>query len=424
MSNIYLCVLLAGLCVLANCHHVPGHQGGHDGHEHPQEDQPPTESHQENGLLSYWKIAPSALDFTLKFYYQVHPDTDGKNILFSPVGIINAFFLVALGAKGNTVDQILSGLCYNQSVNSLQEIDDGVYHLLQWLYRPEAKLKLRPGSALFTADKFQLQQEILNKAQDLLHADVIPADFKNTEEAVTQINSYIESKTHGKLVDVVKGLDPEMATVLVNCVFVTGYWEKRFNHELTRKMDFFINNETTVQVDMMYRDGYYLTYHDDELDCDVVNVPYKGNATALLILPQKGKLHEVEHGLSGEVFLKWKVSQKLQRIQLSLPRLTLYTSHDIKEALIRLGVTEVFTDQADLSAFTGHPNLKVSKAFHKAYLNIHENGTEDAAATVIETVPTTLAPAVIFDKPFLLVLYEQIARVPIFFGRIMNPNEH
>ncbi|XP_054828186.1 alpha-1-antiproteinase F-like [Eublepharis macularius] len=424
MSNIYLCVLLAGLCVLANCHHVPGHQGGHDGHEHPQEDQPPTESHQENGLLSYRKIAPSALDFTLKFYHQVHPKADGKNIFFSPVSIVSAFLLVALGAKGNTLDQILSGLCYNQSMTSMQEIDDGVHHLLQWLNRPEAKLELSTGSALFTADKFQLQQEILNKARDLFHADVVPANFKNPEEAVTQINSYIERKTHGKLVDVVKGLDPEMAMVLVNYVFMKGYWEKPFNHELTRKKAFSINNETTVQVDMMYRDGYYLTYHDDELDCDVVQIPYQGNASALFILPQKGKLHQVEQALGREVFLKWEASQKLRRIELSLPKVSLYTSHDVKEALIGLGVTEVFTDQADLSAFTGHPDLKISKAYHKAYLNIHENGTEAAAATVIEIVPTSLPPAVIFDRPYLLMVADHVARVPLFFARIMNPIEH
>ncbi|XP_077179687.1 alpha-1-antitrypsin-like isoform X1 [Paroedura picta] len=421
MSNFYICLLLAGLCLLASCHHVPGHQGDHDGHEH--QDEAPTASHQESGHLPCLKIAPIGAEFAFKFYRQIVPESAGKNIFFSPVGISTAFLLVTLGAKGATRDQILSGMGFNQSVINEKELHDGFHHLLQVLNNPEDQIELSIGNALFSTDKFPVQQKTIEKAHDLLHADVVHSNFENVEEAVKQINSYIEKKTHGKLVDVVKGLTPETAMVLVNYIYMKAYWENPFNPESTRKRDFFVDNETTVQVDMMYRNGIYSNYHDEELGCDVVRVPYQGNASALFILPEKGKMGQVEQALGPEALLKWEGYARQKRIVLSLPRVSLKTSYNVKEMFKRMSVTQVFTDQADLTGFTEH-SLKISEAVHKAHLNIHENGTEAAAATIIEMVPMSLPRRIIYNRPFLILLVEHVSRAILFAGRVVNPNEH
>nr|XP_056707749.1 alpha-1-antiproteinase F-like [Euleptes europaea] len=424
MSNFYLCLLLAGLCALASCHHVPGHEGDHDGHEHQHEDQPPAESNEKSTHFPCFKVSPSNGDFAFKFYRHLASESAGKNILFSPVSISIAFMFMTLGAKGITLDQIVSGLSFNQSEISMKEIDDGFRHLLQLLNRPRAEIELSIGNALFTTDKFQVRQEILDEARDLFQANIVSANFKNIDEVAAQINSYIEKKTHGKLVDVVKGLDPETVMVLVNYVFLKAYWVKPFDPESTRKKDFFVNNETTVQVDMMQRDGHYAVAHDEELGCQAVWIPYQGNVTALFILPEKGKLSQVEQAIGRGHLAKWYHSSKLQRIELSLPKVSLRTSYDLKEKMRGLGVTEAFTDRADLSAFTGEPNLKISEAIHKTYLNIHENGTEAAATTVIEMVPMSLPLSIEYNSPYLVVLADHETRTVLFMGRVMNPNEH
>ncbi|XP_048341658.1 alpha-1-antiproteinase F-like [Sphaerodactylus townsendi] len=422
MPNVYLCFLLAGLCILASCHHVPGHQGGHDGHEHPQDDQQPAESHEDHSACH--KIARSGVEFATKVYRLIASESAGKNVFFSPVSMAAALMLVARGAKGITREQIVSGLGFNQSEITTKEFDEGFRHLLQLLNTPDPQFELSIGNALFTTEKFPLRQEVLDEARDFLQANIVPANFDHLEEAKTQINSYIEEKTHGKLVDVIGSLDPETVMVIINYILMKAHWEKPFDPQSTRKRDFFINNETTVQVDMMHRDGQYETYHDKELGCEVVRIPYKGDLAVLFILPKRGKLDQVEQALSLELLAKWKNSLKLGRIELLLPKVSLRTSYNLKETFRGLGITEVFTDQADLSAFTGQPNLKVSQAIHKAYLNIHENGTEAAAVTVIEMVPTSLPPWVEFNSPYLVVIGERKSKSVLFLGRVMNPNEH
>lgn len=46
------------------------------------------------------------------------------------------------------------------------------------------------------------------------------------------------------------------------------------------------------------------------------------------------------------------------------------TNFKLKEALIAMGVTAVFTDAADLSGVTKKPPLKVSDAAHRAIIEV------------------------------------------------------
>lgn len=69
--------------------------------------------------------------------------------------------------------------------------------------------------------------------------------------------------------------------------------------------------EMVVQVPMMTREDQYYYFLDRSLFCKVVSVPYQGNATALFILPNKGRMGQVEAGLNQMTLRKWlKMSTK------------------------------------------------------------------------------------------------------------------
>lgn len=63
--------------------------------------------------------------------------------------------------------------------------------------------------------------------------------------------------------------------------------------------------DTVLQVPMMRREDQYRYLLDQDLSCRVVAVPYRGNATALFILPGEGRMGQLEAGLNQDTLRRW-----------------------------------------------------------------------------------------------------------------------
>ncbi|XP_030414706.1 alpha-1-antiproteinase 2-like [Gopherus evgoodei] len=417
---LYLCLLLAGLHAVAHCDHLPGHHNGHDHHEGTVHEEHHEEHHHVGDCL---KLAPSNADFAFRLYKQITSEAPKKNIFFSPISISTAFAMLALGAKSDTLTQILEGLAFNLTELQEKEIHDCFHNLIHILNHPESELQLDMGNALFLKEKLKTLEKFLADTKNLYEGEAFSINFKNTAEAQKHINDYVEKKTHGKIVELVKDLDPETAMILVSYIFFKGKWEKPFLPEDTKERDFFVDEETIVKVPMMHRMGRFDLHFDTELSCTVVRLYYNGSATAFFILPNKGKMKQVEDALWKETVSRWSNALHLSSADLYIPKFSISATYDLKDHLTKMGITDVFTKQADLSGITGDPELQVSRVVHKAVLNIDERGTEASAATAIEIMPMSLPLKIEFNSPFLMIIFDRTTNISLFVGKINNPAE-
>ncbi|NXF98527.1 A1AT protein, partial [Eubucco bourcierii] len=255
---------------------------------------------------TFTKLVPSNADFAFSFYKLVTSEATHRNIFFSPISISASFAMLALGAKATTLTQILEGLAFNLKKTEEQQIHEGFCQLLHMLNRSDSELQLSLGNALFIEETLKPLQKFLDDVKSFYNSEVFSTDFNNSSGAENQINSYVEEKTNGKIVKLVENIDPLTAMVLVNYVFFKAHWEKPFSISSTKQEDFFVDQETSVKVDMMYRKGYYRNYFDEELSCWLVQIPYNGNAAALFVLPDKGKMKQVEDTLLKRTVSKWE----------------------------------------------------------------------------------------------------------------------
>ncbi|NWZ74307.1 A1AT2 antiproteinase, partial [Acrocephalus arundinaceus] len=255
--------------------------------------------------LPYVKLAPSNADFAFKLYKQIRDELGDKNIFFSPLSISTAFTMLSLGARSNTLRELHKGLAFNLTQMEEQEIHEGFQHILQLLNDPNREVQLNMGNALFVDNKVELLQNFLDHVTNFYYAEAVSSNFQNPPEAIKEINKYVETKTHGKIVDLVKDLDPETVMVLINYIFFKGTWERPFSSLNTRDEDFFLDAKNSVKVKMMHQSKEFNVHRDEELSCWVVEIPYKGNVTSLFILPDEGTMKQVEDSLLKETVSNW-----------------------------------------------------------------------------------------------------------------------
>ncbi|NXT75171.1 AACT protein, partial [Zapornia atra] len=362
-------------------------------------------------------------DFAFRFYKQAISKVADENVFFSPMSISTAFAMLAVGAKSTTLSQIFEGLGFDGLTETrIHDIHESFHKVLAVLNCADVNITLNIGNALFTAIGYEPQEKFLQNTKQFYDAEFFSSDFHKPEEATKQINKYAEEKTKGKIPELIDRLDPSTVLVLVNYIYFKAAWEKHFDPLRTYEDDFFVNTNASVRVNMMQRDSNYDSYYDQDLSCEVVELPYQGTARALLILPDDGKMKQVENAISMETICKWDSQLESRRLDLRLPKFSITGSYDVKDLFKEMGITDVFSSNADLSGISGSHNLQVSQAIHKAVLEVDEAGTEAAGATAI-ILNRLLRPTVTvkFNKPFIILISDKATGTTLFMGKIVNP---
>uniref|UniRef100_UPI0037E8546B alpha-1-antitrypsin homolog n=1 Tax=Semicossyphus pulcher TaxID=241346 RepID=UPI0037E8546B len=381
----------------------------HQSHEH---------SHGDD--MSFHKLSSPNADFAFALYKSLNAKAAaGKNIFYSPLGISTALSMLSTGARGETHSQLFSSLGYS-ALNQTQ-VDEAYKHLFDIHGHSQENLQLDVGSAAAVRSGFNPLEKFLNDVKQFYSGEIFNIDMSNPTEAAAEINTFIANKTQDKIKDMVKDLRPDMAMVLINYVYFKGLWKNPFDCEFTRKADFHVDKTNTVKVDMMTRKGSYNMYQDRENHATVVMLPYKGNTSMMIVMPDEGKMEEVEGYINKDYIRHWQDSLSMRYVKLYLPKFSISADAALDITLKEMGITNAFEDNADFSGITEEFKLKISKASHKAVLSVTEMGTEAAAASTMEIMFLSLPPSIRIDKPFLVFILENSSGSILFMGKINNP---
>ncbi|XP_074065156.1 uncharacterized protein LOC141504206 [Macrotis lagotis] len=375
-----------------------------------------------NYELAYHKIKTANTEFAGRLFKLLVSENPHKNVFFSPLSIATAFAMLSLGAKTATLTNLLEGLGFNLTELQEREIHKGFQALVHLLNTTEGKVELESGNGLFIDDQLKPLQEFLDDVKNLYEAEVFEANFRDSEGSMKLINDYVNKKTHGKIPELIQELDSSTSMILINYNFFKGDWETSFNANLTELQNFYVDKNTIVEVQMMMKRERLYYSREDKLFSSMVVLPYEGNAWLILILPDEDKLEQALDAIISEGGIKCSRFTERRKVELYLPRISISTSYDLEELLPKIGIKDVFTDNADLTGISTQHNLQVSKVLHKAVLEVNETGTVAAAVTSI-AIHRNISPPIIirFDRPFIMYLANTHIHQAMFIGKIVDP---
>jgi len=368
---------------------------------------------------------------SFKFAFQLYQNIcqkDFKNVFISPYSISAALSMVLLGSKGNTTAELLKGLGFARSA------DPNVVHkrqqeLLQHLDGAQSNIILKIANKLFVEQSYQVAQKFLQESEQYYHTEAESLDFKvKFNDSRIYINKWIEEKTEQKITNLLPALSVSSFTrlVIANAIYFKGSWMNKFIVEHTHLSDFYVDQTYVAKVEMMSQEKKFNFGLDQELGVQVVSLPYKGEDVSMIILVplERYGLKLLEEKLTYDKLKNLTSKLSKQKVILSMPKMKLEFSINLIPILQSLGIDDVFdVSRANLSGISGQQDLYVSGAFHKAFLEVNEEGSEAAAATalVVGLNSFSFPIQVTCDHPFMFCIMHNPTQSVLFMGRFVSP---
>jgi serpin B len=291
------------------------------------------------------------------------------------------------------------------------------------------------------------RKEYVQEVQEAFEASLQRLKFRQAVHASAQIDRWIAERTRGKITGSIgpgdlrsysgPGVIDELALISVNAVYFQADWGSRFDKNATGLHAFHVDATTTVDSLMMHQCSLLPYAEDDRFK--FLELPYINRDYSMYIVLPRGiiPLAELIDRMTTARVTDLQHAAGPYQVDVLLPRFTMRSHLDVKDILVAMGVHSVFDKQkADLDKMI----LKKDEAFRiylaeisqDVWTDVHEEGTQAAAATVAEHYSigcSVLRPSVVpsaqfhADHPFLFLVVHKKSHSILFAGWISDPEK-
>ncbi|XP_055951005.1 intracellular coagulation inhibitor 2-like [Argiope bruennichi] len=375
---------------------------------------------------NFRKLALANNELAFNLHRRLASGTSG-NVFFSPFSISTVFGMLYYGARGGTAEELREVLGYERADLPDELVHSTFNYFLRAILKnrySSYKYAFNAANALLVDERFEMSEEYRRNVQELYRAAVQNVDFsREAPRIVEEINDYVREKTNGKIYRVFDDLSPSNIFVLLNAVYFKGTFKTQFKQERTRYKVFYnygLESEAR-RVPMMHVTSYFQYASFDEFQA--LELPYKGENVSLLVLLPNDRcgIYDLEESFTPERLTN--VQRQLYRteVDVSLPKFKYQFEKELSPYMKALGANQIFRTGADFSGMTQSRDVFVSQVFHKAVIEVNEEGSEAAAVTEIDVEETSLnleKPRFRADHPFLFAIVEKSSNLILFLGRV------
>lgn len=367
------------------------------------------------------QVRDAANAFSFSLWERVNQAQSGKNVFLSPLSASFALGMTMNGAAGTTQSEMQQALAFGTA--SQAEINDGYKSLIALLTSLDPTVDMRIGNSIWYRRGFPVRQSFLETTREYFGATSEGLDFSNPA-SLTTINGWASAATNQKIPEVIDEIDPDIVMFLINAIYFKGDWRAKFDPAQTRPATFRGAANTTQPMQLMTRTGEmrYL----EGATFQAVELPYGNGAFVMnVVLPAEGIDIDAFAASLNPALLDGN-SYQSRDVELSLPKLRLEYERVLNGDLQAMGMQRAFSSGgADFTGMapppTGHA-LSISYVKQNTFVDIHEEGTEAAAVTVVAIRETSAPMRAVMrvDRPYIFVIRERLSGTVLFMGKIVQ----
>jgi len=371
---------------------------------------------------------------------EVLSGTDGENRVWSP---INAYIALAMTAEltgGETRADVLGVL----GINSIEVLRKNISAVWEEIYENNGKEISVLANSLWLDKDVKYVKETMDAISHHYYASVFKGDL-GSERTNKDIANWMRNQTGGMLKDRTGNVDlPPDAQVLTmaSTVYFQSKWSDEFNKSANTQ-GIFHGSEGDVECTFMNKEKYHMNYYWAD-DYGAVQLTTENGSSMWFILPDEGKtVNDVL--ASGDYMAMMTVpsawddtakNRKWMKVNLSVPKFDVYASTDLKGALQKAGLEDLFEPYGNNfpegNDFTPSV-IQVNEANDPVYLHsinqdtrvtIDEQGVTAASYIELNFGAGAAAPPdeiidFTVDRPFVFAITK--SGIPMFVGTVNMP---
>jgi serpin B len=361
--------------------------------------------------------------FGFELFREVISLSDEENIMISPLSVSYALGMTYNGAAGTTLEAFNDVLHFGDLTTL--EVNESYKDLMDQLVHLDDQVEFTIANSIWYRLGFQVLSEFIQTNQDYFDAGVKDIDFSDPE-TVDVINQWIENNTNGKIKDMLDFIPVDAVMYLINAIYFNAQWKYEFVKEETYEGGFKMADGTIHQADYMRVSGDF-SYTSNE-DFNAIELPYGDSTFSMVVMLPSGEneVSDLVAQLDAARWDSWFDNTIFTAVQIDLPKFKYGFKGLLNDPLVNLGLGVAFSDAADFTRINPAGNLFISRVIHQTFIDVQEEGTEAAAATIVEISFTSadITSPIYFkaDKPFLYLIKENSTGAIMFIGKVGKPD--
>jgi serine protease inhibitor len=239
--------------------------------------------------------------------------------------------------------------------------------------------------------------------------------------AVGQINAAIAAETRGHIPALLRPGDLNgSGWVLTDALYLDADWAAPFQASQTRPGTFSTAGGSRVSAQFLHGGGFRSASSGG---FTAASLPYRGGKlamTALLPPPNAAACPPLSARTLGQITA---AMSRGGEADIALPKVSLSSRADMRQLLAGLGMRVAFGPGADFSGLSPQACC-IGMVVHEATLRVAEKGTVASAATAVGIMPAAgqvPTRAIVFDRPYLLLVTDTRTGEPLFLARVADP---